>query len=279
MPHAIPEAPDLPRPFYGRPFPWRLRDDARALWDWHAGLARADVPALDGHDLTAFFEAECDSAEAGEPLRSMPEDVSRRAYRACEEHALPRGLLIEQVMPARRLQASLRFETADDLEVFVRRWATPLALLLARLAGAGHSWQERPLHELARGFFLAGRLARLPQDVVQDRLFIPTEDLEQAGVSLDKLRSGEMDEDVRRLLWKQTVRVRDALAQGQQALVSELPGRYARALKRSWLGALEVLNEIERRSYDLWSASLQLSTFRRVQVRLQALLGRAASAG
>ncbi len=277
MSDPVPEAPVLPRPFYGRPWPRRLRDDARALWDWHAALARADVPALDGRDLTAFFEAERESAEAGEPLRSMPEETARRAYRACADHELPHELLVVQILPARRLkEPPLRFATAAELDGFIRNWATPLATLLARLAGAGHSWQERSLHELTRGFFLTGRLVRLPQDLAHDRLFIPETDLEQTGVAVEQLRRGEVDEHLRRLFWKQAVRIRDALAQGQ-ALTGELPRRYASALKRYWLGALDVLDEIERRDYDLWSRPIRLSGFRRLQVRLQAFFGRAAS--
>lgn len=276
MSDTAPAAPDLPRPFYQSPWPRALRKDAQALWDWHAALARADAPALDGSDLTAFFEAEREKAAAAEPLHSIPDDVSQRAYAACTEHELPRDLLVRQVMAARELQEPLRFAEAADLDRFIAAWATPLGLLLAQLAGVGHSWQERHIHELARGFFLAGRLAALPRDLERGQLFLPEKELEQSGVTLDQLRAGQVDENLRRLLWKQSVRIRDALAQGQ-ALVDELPRRYRSALKRYWLGALEILNEVERRDYDLWGEPFQLSLFRRIQVRLQAFLGRAAS--
>lgn len=266
----------LPRPFYRSPWPRSLRDDAQALWDWHAALARADAPALDGSDLTAFFEAEREKAEAAEPLRSIPDEVSQRAYAACAEHDLPRDLLIQQVTAARELQESLRFAEPADLDRFIADWVTPLGMLLARLAGAGHSWQKRHIHELSRGFFLTGRLAELPSDLERDQLFFPERELEQSGVTLEQLRTGQVDENVRRLFWKQSVRIRDALAQGQ-GILAELPRRYRSGLKRYWLGALEVLNELERRDYDLWSEPLQLSPFRRVQVRLQAFFGRAAS--
>jgi phytoene synthase len=38
--------------------------------------------------------------------------------------------------------------------------------------------------------------------------------------------------------------------------------------------ALEVLNEVERRDFDLWSTPLSVSPFRRIQARLLARFGR-----
>ncbi len=270
------DVPDLPRPFYRSPWPKGERPAAEALWHWHHALTRAKAPALDGSDLTAYFAAERDKAAAAELLDAVPETVAGAAYDACRAHGLPLDLLAGQVMGARRFKEPIRFPEQSDLTEFIRTWATPHGLLLAKLAGAGHSWQERAVHELARGFFLTNRLARLPHDLRRDHLFVPEADLDAAGVSLSQLRAGTVDEHMRRLLWKQTIRIRDALAQGQP-LVKELPRRYAGALKRAWLGALEVVSEIERRDYDLWSGPIRLSPLRRVQVRVQAFLGRAAS--
>jgi phytoene synthase len=43
------------------------------------------------------------------------------------------------------------------------------------------------------------------------------------------------------------------------------------------VGALELLKELERRDFDLWSEPLDLSFFRRVQVYVQTVLGRSVS--
>jgi phytoene synthase len=81
---------------------------------------------------------------------------------------------------------------------------------------------------------------------------------------------------VQGLLWRESVRVRDALAQGRP-LIANLSLRHRFALKRFWVGALELLKELDRRDYDLWSEPLTLSFFRRVQVYVQTLLGRSVS--
>ena len=82
-----------------------------------------------------------------------------------------------------------------------------------------------------------------------------------------------MNEQMRRLLWKQVVRARDAFAHGAP-LANEISPRLARGLKRWWMGGLEVLNEIERRDYDLWTKPLELSMRHRAQVFFQARFGR-----
>lgn len=266
--------PDLPRPFYDE---WsrRLRPAARALWDWHSALAEPQPIGTNGPDpsVESFFDEERARAEAGDPLRLVKEQVWSAAYDACRTHDLDRALLGAQVEAARVLYGETNFETASALKTFVRLWAVPHARLLARLAGADFSTQIRWTDELARGFFHLGRLVRLPWDVTAGRLFIPLEDLEQAGVTVDQLATGVVDESVQQLLWKESVRIRDAFAQGRP-LIEDLSLRQRLALKRYWLGGLELLKEVERRDFDLWSEPLTLSPLRKMQVYVQTIFGR-----
>jgi phytoene synthase len=78
---------------------------------------------------------------------------------------------------------------------------------------------------------------------------------------------------MRKLLWKQAVRARDAYAQGRQ-LVHEVTRRFSLPLKRYWLGGLEYLNEIERRDYDVWSVPIAFTRRQRAMIHTLARLGR-----
>lgn len=266
--------PDLPRPFYDE---WsrRLRPAARALWNWHSALADPQPTGTSDPDASveSFFDEERVRAESGDPLRLVDEEVWSSAYEACRTHDLDRELLGAQVDAARVLYGGTEFETASARERFVRLWAVPHARLLARLAGADFSTQIHWTDELARGFFHLGRLVHLPWDVRAGRLFIPLEDLQQAGATTDQLQAGVVDESVQQVLWKESVRIRDAFAQGRP-LIEDLSLRQRFALKRYWLGGLELLNELERRDFDLWSEPLILSAVRRLQVYVQTIFGR-----
>ena len=268
---------NLPRPFYDQ---WsrHRRSAAHALWRWHAALTTAvTTQSSDGATLSdEFMEEEQARAEAGDPLALVSESVCRDAYAACAAHDLDRSLLAVQVGAVRGLHGTVRFETETALKAFVDRWAVPHGRLLAGLADITRSGPLTYVDELARGFFYLARLLRLPEDVDRDRLFFSQDALRRKEVSIDQLRTGPPDEAVQALLWKESVRVRDALAQGRP-LIGHLSLRHRFALKRFWIGALVLLDELDRRDYDLWTRPLNLSLMRRVQVYLQTLLGRSAS--
>jgi len=268
---------DLPRPFYNQ---WssQRRPAAHALWDWHSALTHPQPIGENGTEERQqhFFEEERARAEAGEPMRLVRKEVWQEAYSVCHEHDLDRSLLAAQVAGARHLHGTVQFETSAALKRFVGLWAVPHGQLLAGLAGAGLSIHRQYAGELARGFFHLSRLIFLPQDVKKGKLFLPLDNLEQRGVSVEQLRTGDIDEGMRGLLWKESVRIRDALAQGRP-LIANLSLRQRFALKRFWVGALELLKELERRDFDLWSRPLNLPFVRRVQVYVQTLLGRSVS--
>lgn len=267
---------ELPRPFYNDWSPG-LRGAAHALWTWHLSLLEIQPSSQNGA-ASAFgstFEDDQQHALHGEPIQLLREPVWRAAYEACEEHDLSYKLLSDQIGAAKTLLGPVRFDDASSLNTFIRRWAIAHTRLLAGLAGANHTWQIEPVEELGRGFFFVGRLMTLADDLRRDQLFIPLTDLEQTGVEVSQLKTGDVDESVRRLLWKQSIRARDALGQGQ-ALMRDVSRLQRFALKRWWHGALEMLNEIERRKFDVWSERPELSLFRRMQVHLQALFGKAA---
>jgi len=267
---TAPPPPDLPRPFYDAWRPAR-RPAARALWHWHSALTDPSVPR--GTSIDAFFDEERARAEAGDPLRLMPEETWAAAYDVCEAHGLPREWLGAQVEAARLLVGKARFEDAEALDTFVRLWAAPHGRLLAGLAGLTNSVQRSWVDELARGFFLLARLVSLPHDLANDRLFVPLDELRQYDVSPDQLQTGPATESVQRLLWKHSVRVRDALQRGR-SLADDLWFWQRYALLRYWYGAIALLDDLDRRDYDLWSEPLELSRVRRFEVYLYVIFGR-----
>lgn len=224
-------------------------------------------------DAAVFLEEEAARVESGKPLRVIPGDICDGAYAACSKHRLPVSLLADQVRVAARFTQPLRFEGASDLDRFAQQWVGSHAMLLARLAGQKGRWQRRPIGELAKAFFLTGRLCDLKRDLARDRVFFPIADLRQFGVSIDHLRQGVMSDAMQRLLWKQTVRIRDAFARGL-AIGNDLAGWQRRVFRKHWLGGLYLLAEIEARKYDLWTRPFTLPRWRRAQLQLQALTGK-----
>jgi phytoene synthase len=246
---------------------------AAALAAWHEALrdAGAAGATFEGHAVL--------DAEGWGPGR-LPADVCRAAYDAAEAaHAKEgRGWLAAQAAVAARWHAPLRFADHADLVAFARAWAGSHARLVAGLGGYATRWHVGAVDELATGFFLADRLLRLPDDLAAGRCFVPDADLAAAGVSREALRAGDLDEALRKVLWKQTVRVRDALAQGR-GFLRDLPRLKRLRLARDWHATLRRLDLLEERDYDLWRGGpVTLSPLQRAFALAQAALGRSVTA-
>ena len=176
---------ELPRPFYND-WSWRLKEAGHALWHWHLSLLEVQPITGNGthESYEQLFEKDQQRALHGEPIHLLREPIWRAAYQVCEEHELSRKLLSDQIGAAKTLLGPLRFEEAQELDVFIRRWAVAHTRLLAGLVDATHTWQIQHVDELARGFFFVGRLMSLADDLERDQLFIPLTDLEQAHVDI-----------------------------------------------------------------------------------------------
>ena len=233
-------------PFGPEAFPARLRQAACHLWDFHLALYTGG------------------NADA---------DLLAHARGTCEDFGLGSALVDAQVSAATRLAGPVRFESARELANFCGEFVGSHGLLLGRLAGQVGSWQERPVRELATAVFLLSRLFRIREDIGRDRLYIPESDLSQAGISLADIRLGRSDEAMRRLVWKQTILVRNAFAHARE-LGGDLSGWKRREFRRSWLGGLYLLSSIERSKYDVWSVAMELSRLRRTQLWLHVHLGK-----
>lgn len=254
----------------GYAWPADRRQASEALWAWHVALFAGERP----EQSAAWFEEQAQRVRAGEAPELVPKAVSEAVYRACAEHDLSPELLARQVRGAAHVQPPIRFADQDERQAVLDELTIPHGRLLAHLGGARLRMQQPLVDALTLGFFYTARLVTLPSDLAADRLFLPMDMLEQYGVTVEQLRNGTVDEKLRRMLWKESVRARDLLARGRD-LLDELPWRLRYGMKRWWLGALEMLNEIEARDYDVWNQPPHLSRLHRAQVELQAFFGKA----
>ena len=266
---------DLPRPFLG-PFWWGERGDVvEALWAFHEQLPRLVESECSAGSARSVCREAAKTIREGHVPGWIPDELIVPVRSASEAYELSMDLVADQLEAAWVFAGPLRFETEEDLQDHVERFVVPHARLIAQVAGVDYGWQRRSITNLARGFFLTARLAHLPRDLARDRVYIPEERLEAAGVSIEQLEAGALEEPVSNLLWKEVVRARDAFAQSLD-LLDDLPWSLRGSFKRAWLGGLEVLHLIEKRDYDVWNEPVRLNRWQRLQIRFQALAGRAA---
>ena len=105
-------------------------------------------------------------------------------------------------------------------------------------------------------------------DFARDRVYVPLEDLERFGYTLDDLHAGRVDERWRSLLAFEMARTRELFEQGRP-LAERVEPRLRRQLRMTWLGGTTLLDRIEAAGYDVFRRrpSLGLATFIRLYFR------------
>ncbi len=262
------------RPFEHTPWKGAQKELVTLLWAWRMQLKDVETLPRD-IEPKIFFREQAEKIRARQPPDFGDELLSRKLLQACEAQTLPVEWLAQQVEVAHHFKGPIRFNEIADLKVFIKKWVAPHGYLLAKLAGSAHRWQLQLVDELAIAFFLIDHVTNLQADLARDWLFIPESELAVAGVRVEDLREGRMTDAIRKLLWKQVIRVRDAFAQGQP-LVNELPRGFRRPFKYWWLTGLELANQVEKRKYDVWSQPITLTGMQRFQVRVLSFIGKGA---
>lgn len=263
----------LPKPFYGRPWSGDRRDAAQALWSWYSRVPRIIADRFDPEVAPDWCSSAADLVEARDQPDFIDDELWAGVETTCDRFDLPYEPIAEQLRAAHIYAGPVRFADASALLEYIEHHPFAHARLLAELGEVNYSWQQSAIRDLAQAFFLTNHLAHLPRDLARDRLFLPLQSLEEAGVTEEELHAGELNQSVKNVLWKFQIRARDSYAQGL-SLLKDLPWSFRGPFKRAWLGGLEVLRTIERRDYDVWTHEIELSVWQRIQVVFQALAGR-----
>lgn len=247
-------------PFAPERFVEASRDAARDLWAWTDEVGRLPAARRNG----------------GEPASAthIDSDLRERAARRAREIGEREEAVLGQLEMAHHVADGAGFEHFRDIDAVLEGWPLQHGRLLAQLAGLGQNWRRPMLDEFWRSSFLARRLVEIPAEAEHGVLWIPRGELDALGADAERLRSGDLGEPERKLLWKQVVRIRERLVHALP-LFQDVPRRYRRAFKSYWFGLLELLDEIERRDFDLWSVEVRLSPRQQRIVRLQSWLTRA----
>ena len=136
--------------------------------------------------------------------------------------------------------------------------ANPVGRLVLELFG----YHDAHLFELSDNICTALQLTNFWQDIAidfsRDRIYLPQEDMERFGYSLDNLRAGLCDNQWKELLKFEIVRTRELFGRGR-SLPEEVHRKLRTQLRLTWLGGTEVLSRIEAVQYDIFRRRPSLS--------------------
>jgi len=208
----------------------------------------ADEPGIEGRleKLAAWRLklSECYAGKVEHPVFIALRDAAER-YRLSEVHFqnLLRAFEQDVLMNRHKDFASLLAYCACS--------ANPVGRLVLELSGH----RDSELLKLSDCICTALQLTNFWQDVAidlsRDRIYLPLDDLEKFGYSLDDLRAQRTDERWVQLMKLEIARTWELFEKGQ-TLPERIRPELRRQLRLTWLGGTAILKKIEAAGYDVF---------------------------
>jgi hydroxysqualene synthase len=165
-----------------------------------------------------------------------------------------------------------RYANFEEVLDYCARSANPIGRLILLL----FDYRDERLHELSDYICTGLQLANFWQDVAidieKDRVYLPQDEMDRFGVSVDDLRERRFNGCYASLLRFQIVRTKELFERGRR-LPDLVGGRLALELRLTHLGGLRILEKIEERGYDTLNARPKITTHDKIKLLVRLLAG------
>mgnify|MGYP000001378572 CR=1 FL=1 len=180
---------------------------------------------------------------------------------ACRRHAIPAEYAFELIEGMRMDLENVRYRTFDELRVFCYRVASTVGLMMSHVIG----YQGDALkyaEELGIAMQLTNILRDIGEDLGRERIYLPGEEMEEFGYSIDELIRAERSAAFVKLMQFNVARARKFYVQAMPGIpMLKAEGRFAVEIAaRVYQG---ILNEIEEMNYDVFARRAVVPAWRK----------------
>jgi squalene synthase HpnC len=257
-------------PVASRVLPRRVRSHLLALYgfarlvDELGDSASGDrLAALDWleHELDLAFEA-----RAEHPLLVRLEPT-------LSECALPREPFMRLIEANRLDQRVSRYATWEELRAYCALSADPVGELVLHVLGSATPQRIALSDSICTALQLTEHCQDVAEDLARGRVYLPAEDLERFGCTIEELSAAHAGGPLREVLAFEVARARLLLSEGAP-LIGELRGRARLALAGFVAGGRAALEAIEAARYDVLPGPPHAGAARRLLALAATLSGR-----
>jgi phytoene synthase len=259
--------------FSSFPLPEHRRQAAFAVY----AFCRYVDDAVDRHHLAGpgarpALEAELGRIEAGTSTLELAPAFAA----AMRAFAIERSLFLDLIEGCcRDASGPVRIRDFAELEEYCYLVASVVGLIMGRVFGlADPAGVERAV-QMGVAMQLTNILRDVSEDLANDRIYLPADELAAAGFGEAFLRRGEVTPPWRQFLAGQVDRARAwyrAGAVGLPLLAGDGSRLAAKLMARIYAG---ILDEIEARDYDVFSGRAKVPFRRKLRLASAVLLGAA----
>jgi phytoene synthase len=247
------------------------------------GFARHVDDIVDDHSATtaaeraarleqwsADFLADLDWDATSDPVNRAVLDTIRR-------WEIPSSYFAEFLESMRMDLTVASYATYDDLARYMWGSAAVIGLQMLPVLGRADEetrWDVLESHaiDLGTAFQLTNFIRDIAEDLRRGRVYLPQESLDLFGVDRDRLARGRVDESIRNLLAWEIERARRLYANAAPGIDLVHPTSRD-CLRTAFTLYSEILSEIERADYDVFSSRVRVGLARRASVGLAGLRG------
>lgn len=240
--------------------PRALRADLYALYGF-ARLVDDIGDEAQGDRLAAldWLDSELDALYAGSPRH----ELIRRLQPTVAAHGIPAGPLRRLIEANRRDQRITRYRTFDELVDYCTLSANPVGHLVLYVFDSATPDRIALSDSVCTALQVVEHLQDVAEDLGRGRVYLPLEDMEGHGCSVEDLNARPTPEGVRRVVAFEGERARRLLNEGAP-LARMLPWRAGLAVAGFVAGGHAALDAIERSGHDVLSVSPHASQLSRL---------------
>ena len=230
---------------------------------------REDIPVHDRRDLLREWRQRLDDSMAGEcgddPILPALVDMIRR-------RDVPVNYLHEVISGVESDLTPRCFETFAELEEYCYHVAGAVGLCCIHIWGFEGSRAKELAIECGLAFQLTNILRDLGEDAGAGRVFLPRDELKRFGYDQAEIEAGLRDNRFRELMKFQVERARSHYENAIE--LSDYLSRPGRSVFFAMFRIYRaLLDEIERRDFDVYSERVRLSAPRKLAIALISFCG------
>lgn len=165
----------------------------------------------------------------------------------------------------------VEMRTFEDLKLYCHHVAGSVGFSCLRIWGTNSPGADELAIDCGLAFQLTNILRDLKEDCRLGRVYLPAEDLDRFGYSRQELEQGVRNDSFRQLMLFEVDRAKEFYRSAER-LESHLPEKSRPVLRTMIRIYRELLHEIERRNFDVFSGRIRLSAWVKSRIVMSELL-------
>lgn len=228
---------------------------------WSDDLADETGSTDESTYLLNWWEGELNRLYAGNARH--PVFVALRS--TLDTYQLPQKPFADLLSAFRQDQVKLRYRTDDELLDYCQRSANPVGYLVLGLAESANTETTAWSDAICSGLQLANFCQDIAIDASKNRVYIPETRLQQFGICEGEVLKGRKSEKLQSLL-REWCRYADGFFDRGAPLVHHVPNWLSLDVRLFIAGGRQILKEIERNRYDVWSKRVSIGKWRKLSL-------------